>query len=693
MHPRLRPLLPLLAALPWLGGCYLSHRLPGADGPNPEDGGTPTDASIPLLPDGAPADGGVDAGADGGSDAGPDIEPVEEPPPPPGVCRTDPVIEPFEEPVLERRWPPNGVTVTHETAKHVLMTPIVVDLVPGEVREPQVIFVSFPAPRSEVPRPGGILRIWDLQTNTTISYPAENGERGVLEMSSNLAAGDLDGDGESEIVGVGNGFGTYAWEADGTLKWSSPHPTALERGTENPSIGGAPAIADLDGDGNVEVIVGRSVLAGSDGALQWVGPRDGSTKGHNRAFLGPLACVADIDGDGDQEVIAGPTAFEPDGEIIWYRDDLPDGLCGIAEMDEDSEGPEIVLVARGYLRVLRSTDGGTIFQRALAGGLTNPVGGPPTIADFDGDGFPEIGVAHAGAYGVYDIACEADGIPEGCRGFGIVWSAETEDISSAGTGSSVFDFNGDGRAEVIYNDEYTFRVFDGTTGDRLVELPNSSQTRTENPVIVDVDNDGDAEIVFSSNAAAPWLLRDRATDPGVEIWGDRRGRWVGARRIWNQHAYSITNVEEDGAIPARPQPHWEFLNAFRQNLREDEDVLATPDLWGGRGDYECIDDGRARLVIHVQNFGLERVGAGVVVGIYRGWVAPENRVGEIETTRTLEPEGDGEFLEFEVELGDDPRESWVAVLDDPVDVEGGVIAECREDNNEVLVWRPDCSAR
>ena len=53
--------------------------------------------------------------------------------------------------------------------------------------------------------------------------------------------------------------------------------------------------------------------------------------------------------------------------------------------------------------------------------------------------------------------------------------------------------------------------------------------------------------------------RDRTTAPGVLIWGDRLGRWVGARRIWNQHAYHVTNVDENGHIPLHEQNSWELL--------------------------------------------------------------------------------------------------------------------------------------
>jgi hypothetical protein len=33
-----------------------------------------------------------------------------------------------------------------------------------------------------------------------------------------------------------------------------------------------------------------------------------------------------------------------------------------------------------------------------------------------------------------------------------------------GDGSSVFDFNGDGKAEVVYSDEYHLWMYDGSTG-------------------------------------------------------------------------------------------------------------------------------------------------------------------------------------------------------------------------------------
>jgi hypothetical protein len=180
------------------------------------------------------------------------------------------------------------------------------------------------------------------------------------------------------------------------------------------------------------------------------------------------------------------------------------------------------------------------------------------------------------------------------------------------------------------------------------------------------------------------------TDPGVEVWGDRRGRWVGARRIYNQHTYHITNVEEDGTIPSPESDSWTVLNGYRQNLRQDGDVLATPDLWGGRATWECSGATSARITVNVQNWGLERVGAGARVALYRGRPSAGGvLLEEKRTTTVLEPEGGSEIVTFDVTVSSMPTDFY-AVLDPPDEVEGGVVGECREDNNEVLAWHVAC---
>jgi hypothetical protein len=670
-----------LTAVITASGCYLSHtgdaEIPEHDGATDADGG---------VGDGG-GDADTDAGFDARFDAEPDVEPPLTEPPPPGRCRTEPPLVPFEDPVLEYRWPNSAVV--HRDSIHVCATPLVIDVDPtdSERVEPQIVFLSYPPLTRDVV--GGHLRIVDPRTDVTITYPPDEGDRGVFEGTGNVAAGDIDGDGFNEIVGVGIRSGTYAINHDGTLLWESPYPTARDRGLyPSISIGGGPSLADLEGDGSVEVVVGHNVLDGLTGELRWVGP-DGTGRGINQ-FLGPLGCVADLDGDGVQEVISGFTAFRANGDIYWDNPAVFDGQCAVADADPTLPGPEVILVSRGNVRMLNGRTGEQVWRRTLEGRTAMAIGGSPTVADFDGDGDVEFGVANGAAFGVYDPSCLSGSTP-GCLDQGLLWNdTDTSDGSSSGTGASVFDFNGDGAAEVVYNDEYFFRVYDGATGRALFRHRNSSRTRSENPTIADVDDDGDAEIIFSANAEARFLRTEYWTDPGVEVWGDRRGRWVGARRIWNQHSYHITNVEEDGTIASPETDSWTVLNAYRQNLREDGDVLATPDLWGGRGLWECSGRGQATLTVNVQNWGLEVVGAGAMVKLYRGH---PNRggtfVAEARTTRTLEAEGGSEAISFEVMVSSEPQ-NWYAILDPPDDEGSGVVEECREDNNEVLFWQVGC---
>jgi hypothetical protein len=303
---------------------------------------------------------------------------------------------------------------------------------------------------------------------------------------------------------------------------------------------------------------------------------------------------------------------------------------------------------------------------------TSPIPGggqvsPPNIADFDNDGQPEIGVAGASRYAVF----EGDGT--------LKWSSPTQDFSSMSTGSSTFDFEGDGRAEVVYNDELRLRIYDGATGAVRFSIPNPTGTLSENPVIVDVDADDNAEIVVAAN-------NYHFPGPtGIRVFRDRKDGWVNTRRIWNQHAYSITNVNDDGTIPARPATNWltPGLNTFRSNSQGSGTTspYAAADVVASEVAASCDRATLAvRLTARVSNQGDAAASAGLKVAFYRGNPASGGTLLGVATLAQVLPRGGSATVGLLLPSAPGGLAEVWAVADDDGTGTGREL-ECSEANN------------
>jgi hypothetical protein len=348
------------------------------------------------------------------------------------------------------------------------------------------------------------------------------------------ALGDIDGDGIPEIVTVDPAGRLYAFEHDGTVKWG---PAGMWAGDH---YAGAIALADLDHDGDVEIIAGNTVFD-HNGTVLW-------TAGQPQASWNATA-IADLDGDGYLDVVLGASAYRYDGSLLWATT-LSPGYPQIANLDADPE-PEVLLTNIDGISVIEH-DGVVKYSNLRPTG--SPVGAttwlrPATIHDFDGDGAAEYAMSSASSYTLYG--------PDGS----IRWSAAVSDASGIAAGTA-FDFLGDGSAEAMYADEFSLFVFD-SNGQSILTMPRTSGTLTEYPVVADIDNDGSAEIVVVSNSH-PSVATPSAT---VQVIKDKHDRWIQARRIWNQHTYHVTNVREDGTIPQFEKRSWMQLNTFRTNAQ------------------------------------------------------------------------------------------------------------------------------
>lgn len=517
-----------------------------------------------------------------------------------------------------------------------------------------------------------------------------------------VALGDVDGDGLPDIVGIVELVGgaphvdtgtappepvdtawedppvfapnpaddlcyVAAWTPTGGLLWVNAD-TVLECAAHSP------ALADLEGDGTAEIMVGSSVFDGATGALEWQGTAGGHARFAAYSMVGDQSFALDLDGDGLQEVVAGSTLYSFDGSVRCSVDaSLEDGFPAAADFDGDGVG-EYVLVGNGAAHVHDVNCNLLAYWPLIGSGN----GGPPTIADFDGDGTPEIGIAEATTYSVY----EADGTA--------LWSMPTTDASSHATGSSVYDFDGDGRAEVVYGDETTLWVFDGVTGTvRLQDTSHSSRTLHEYPVVADVDGDGQEEIIVGQGGG-----HYDAQFHGLYVLGSASGSWLGDRQVWNQHAYSITNINDDLTLPVPAVANWPSYNTFRSGDLSPQSGGASADAvpYVTSCAEPCVN-GRIELLVRVGNGGMAAMRSRVPVSVYAESGGERIFLQTQYTGPVTQPGWNGRLLGFRLRPEDVPEgEVWV-VVDDANGVEQ--VAECHEENNAARVgglFCPDDSA-
>ena len=219
---------------------------------------------------------GDDTAADGEDTGGEETDTG--PPPPPPTCEdqvldaysaeADPTCENEVEagtftPIVEYYYPS---WTTDSGSNNIMMAPAVGPLdddngdgVVDEDDMPDIVVVTY----------GGYGTLRAVSGDG--SYELFNVTDQQLQGQGAVAIGDIDADGENEVVAC-----TYntvkAFSSTGALEWTSPPLSGHMFGTSD-----APAIADMDGDGAPEVIVGRAILNGADGTLRGGGdPRGGA---------------------------------------------------------------------------------------------------------------------------------------------------------------------------------------------------------------------------------------------------------------------------------------------------------------------------------------------------------------------------------------------------------------------------------
>ena len=434
-----------------------------------------------------------------------------------------------------------------------------------------------------------------LTASTVYATPAFAQSYG--EHFSSPVAGDVDGDGATDVVaGFLNGH-VYAWSAGGTRFLDITSPGAG-------GIRSTPTLVDLNGDGKLDILGSNDLgyVFAYDGAGHGLfSVRTPAYHGLQAVFASPVA--ADVTGDGVPEIIAA--GYDHD-LFVWdlagrnkpgfplFMADTMWASPAVADLNRDGKR-DIVLTydcdgASGSRCAGMTTTGGGFVTAINGTGAVLPgwpkfvngqtVWSSPAVADVTGDGRPDVvvgtGLWRAAPAGTQLNAWDATGhvLP----GFPVRTQGRVFGSPAIG------DVTGDGKPEISVMDEKNLLYLWDGTGHVKPGWPQcNSNSRTCNgvahasSVMADVNADGVADVVAAGQqtmrafagdgtvlmeAKVPSGVGQGSNAPFVTSIGGRASILYSAgRNVGGTPSGAVVHYAADSALGPAPWP------SFRQSAR------------------------------------------------------------------------------------------------------------------------------
>ena len=275
---------------------------------------------------------------------------------------------------------------------------------------------------------------------------------------------------------------------DGRVLW-----TARAKGKIRP----APALADLDADGNIDVVAGDEqgelfALDGKSGQRMWT-VQTGVNSYNARGFIG-AAAIADLDSDGKDDVIAGAR----DGILAGYRgrDGAPLWQVGdssgmhaapvVADFDQDGSPEVLAAWSYGDLSIIDGRTGRKRWSQRVAqdSSAIEGIFGTP--------------VPLPGAPGVIIVPTAWWGREDGIVGVGMLSRAFKSFEGRTSSSAVITDLDGDGKREAIVGTEQGSVIALHADGGHAV-LTAVGGAIEATPMLTDTDGNGTYELLVASN--------------------------------------------------------------------------------------------------------------------------------------------------------------------------------------------------